>query len=143
MKLKLSVHDFGETCNQILDALERGEPTVRTSLAVSLVGHIQAVLEEHNAEIQRLHDNYAHEGGKPQLMTTDILKRWLAAIAIPICNDLYKTNVPNVFYATFALPLYSEHFAQLRALNIEAVDPHSQLRNQYMLTWQPPRNDEL
>lgn len=142
MKLKMSVHEFGETCNRILDAFERGEPTVPTPLALNLVGHIQAVLEEDRREIQALHDQYAHEGGKPQVMTTEVLTRWLAAIEIPTCNDLFKTSAPNVFYATFALPLYGEHFAQLRALGIEAVDPRSQLRNRYMLTWQPPRNDE-
>ena len=90
-----------------------------------------------------LHNRYAHEGGIPQTMTTDILKRWIAAIDVPIVTDIYQTNAPNVFYATFALPLYAEHFAQLRALNIEAIDPNSSLRNRYMLKWRTPPNDEV
>lgn len=91
---------------------------------------------------QGLHDKYAHEGGKPQIMTADILKQWIASIDVPIMTDIYQTKVPNVFYATFALPLYEEHYAQLRALGIEVTYPNSTLRNRYMLKWLTPQNDE-
>lgn len=89
-----------------------------------------------------LHNRYAHEGGKPQVMTADILKRWIAALDVPIMTDIYQTNAPNVFYATFALPLYPDDKAQIQALGIEVIYPNSPLRNRYMLKWQPPRNDE-
>jgi hypothetical protein len=46
LALKLSVRDFGEICNAIMDAFERGEPTVPTSMAAGLVGHIKAVYQE-------------------------------------------------------------------------------------------------
>lgn len=49
MNLKLSVQEFGETCNRILDAFERGERDVPTSTAVKLVGHIEAVLKEQSS----------------------------------------------------------------------------------------------
>lgn len=54
VKLKLDVQDFGEVCNLILDAFERGEPDVPTTLALKLVGHIEAVLKEDSAEINAL-----------------------------------------------------------------------------------------
>lgn len=107
-----------------------------------LQNSIDSYVLEAQKELKALHAQYAHEGGKPQIMTVDILKRWIAAIDVPIMTDIYQTNAPNVFYATFALPLQSEHFSQLRALNIQAIDPHSTLRNRYMLKWQPPRNEE-
>lgn len=90
-----------------------------------------------------LHDKYAHEGGKPQIMTTDILKKWIASIDIPIMTDIFQTAVPNVFYATFALPLYPEHKQQMGALNLEVTEPIGSLRNRYMLKWLTPPNDEV
>lgn len=42
LSVKLSVEEFGEVCNQILDAFERGEGYVLTSFALKLVWHIQA-----------------------------------------------------------------------------------------------------
>lgn len=89
------------------------------------------------------HERYTHEGGVPQVMTSDTLKRWIAAIDVPIMTDIYQTTAPNVFYASFSLRLESEHYAQLKALNIDVVDPHSALRNRYMLKWQTPTNDEM
>jgi hypothetical protein len=61
-KLKMSVEDFGETCNLILDAFERGKPTVPTSLAVKLVGHIEAVYREmaDEAEIDETFDDESY-----------------------------------------------------------------------------------
>lgn len=84
-----------------------------------------------------------HEGGKPQVMTADILKRWISSIDVPIMTDIYQTNAPNVFYATFALLLSPEHKAQMRALDLDVIYPDSPLRNRYMLKWNPPRDDEL
>lgn len=46
LSLKLSAEEFGEICNQIIDAFERGKPDVPTELAFRLVGHIQAVYKE-------------------------------------------------------------------------------------------------
>lgn len=46
LSLKLSVEEFGEICNQVIDAFERGEPDVPTALAFKLVGHIEAVYKE-------------------------------------------------------------------------------------------------
>lgn len=43
---KLSVQEFGELCNRILDAFERGEPEIPTKWGVELVGHIEAVYKE-------------------------------------------------------------------------------------------------
>lgn len=83
-----------------------------------------------------------HEGGKPQVMTADILKRWIASIDVPIMTDIYQTNAPNVFYATFAQLLSPEHKLQMKALSIEAIYPNSPLRNRYMLVWSPPKDDE-
>jgi hypothetical protein len=111
-----------------------------------LISHIKVLeyqLSRANRTIKDQHEKYAHEGGKPQIMTIEILRRWLSALDIPIVTDVYQTNAPNVFYATFALPLYEEHYKQIRALDIEIIDPNSRLRNRYMLTWRPPRNDEL
>ncbi len=103
---------------------------------------INTLIEQYQQELMERDQKYAHEGGKPQIMTTDILKRWIKAIDVPIMTDIYQTHAPNVFYGSFALPLYAEHRAQLRALNIEVIDTNGPLRNRYMLKWQPPRNDE-
>lgn len=43
---KLSVQEFGELCNSILDAFERGDPEIPTKWGVELVGHIEAVYKE-------------------------------------------------------------------------------------------------
>lgn len=88
------------------------------------------------------HNQYAHEGGKPQIMTPDILKRWIAALDVPIITDIYQTNAPNVFYATFAMSLFPDDKAQIEALGIDVIYPNSPLRNRYMLKWQPPKDDE-
>lgn len=98
--------------------------------------------DELKTQIQRLHEQYAHEGGKPQIMTADILKRWLGALDIPMVTDIYQTNAPNVFYATFAKSLFPDDKAQIQALGIEVIFPNSTLRNRYMLKWQTPPNDE-
>lgn len=94
------------------------------------------------AEIERLHNQYAHEGGKPQIMTTDIARKWFRAIDVPIMTDIFQTSVPNVFYATFALMLSPEHKMQIKALGFEVIYPDSPLRNRYMLKWLTPPNDE-
>lgn len=80
----------------------------------------------------------ARKAEQPQIMTADILKRWVAAIDVPIMTDIYQTTVPNVFYATFALRLEPEHYTQLKALNVEVIDTNGPLRNRYMLKWQTP-----
>ncbi len=92
----------------------------------------------------RLHNQYAHEGGKPQIMTIEIAKSWLSAIDIPICTDIYQTKVPNVFYASFSLPLNAEHRLQISgALGFDVIDTDSPLPNRYMLKWRTPPNDEV
>lgn len=103
------------------------------------IGDVRTLL----SEIDRLHAQYAHEGGKPQIMTESILKKWIATIDVPKMIDIYQTSAPNVFYASFDLPLYPEHRSQLRALNVEVVDTNSTLRNRYMLKWRTPPNDEF
>ena len=51
---KLSVQEFGELCNRILDAFERGKPEIPTVWGVELVGHIEAVYkEQENIEQER------------------------------------------------------------------------------------------
>lgn len=100
--------------------------------------YVRALLDE----VRRLHNQYAHEGGKPQVMTIEIARQWIRAIDVPSMTDIYQTNVPNVFYATFGLPLRSEHIIQIEALGFVVVDPNSQLRNRWMLKWMPPRSDE-
>ena len=118
----------------------------RSEELVVLVDRCQEQIAHHlneiKAQVQRLHDQYAHEGGRPQILTAEILQTWLRALDIPSVNELYQTSAPKVFYATFGLPLRSEHVAQMGGLNIEVIDPNSALRNRYMLKWQPPRNDE-
>lgn len=143
INLKLGVFEFGETCHEIMDAFERGEPTVRTSLAMALVGHIHAVLKEQSETEKSLHSRYAHEGGTPQVMTIEIAREWIKAIDVPIMTDIYQTGVPNVFYATFSLPLMPEHKMQIEALGFAIIDPNSRLRNRWMMKWTPPRNDEF
>lgn len=142
VRLKMSVDEFGEAINQIMDALERGDSTVPTSLAVCLANHIHAILKEQKVEIDALHDKYAHEGGKPQIMTVEIARAWFSAIEIPSISDMYQTSVPNVFYATFGDRLLPEHIMQIKALGFDVIDPNSRLRNRWMLKWLPPRNDE-
>ena len=46
LKLKLSAQEFGELCNSILDAFERGEAEIPTKWGLALVGHIEAVYKE-------------------------------------------------------------------------------------------------
>lgn len=43
---KLTVPEFGELANSILDAFERGEDTVPTALAMRLLSHHEAMLKE-------------------------------------------------------------------------------------------------
>lgn len=103
-----------------------------------------AAIDEHYLQLlEKAEQRYAHEGGIPQVMTTDILKRWVAAIDVPIMTDIFQTAAPNVFYATFALRLEPGHYTQLKALNVEVVDTNGPLRNRYMLKWQTPPNDEV
>ncbi len=121
--------------------------TDATEISENTLTAVMFKLVERAEKAERLlaesHERYAHEGGKPQIMTVDILKRWVASIDVPIMTDIYQTNVPNVFYATFALRLWPEHFTQLKALNIEVIDPNIDLRNRYMLKWLTPKNDEF
>ena len=46
MELKLTIQEFGEVSNQIMDAFERGEKEIPTDLGMKLLGHIQAILKE-------------------------------------------------------------------------------------------------
>jgi hypothetical protein len=48
--MKLSVSEFGELANSVLDALENREPTIPTRWGVQLIEHIEAMLRE---EVQR------------------------------------------------------------------------------------------
>lgn len=94
------------------------------------------------AEVRRLHNQYAHEGGNPQVLTIEIARQWIAAIDVPPMTDIYQTSVPNVFYATFSLPLLPEHIVQIEALGFRVKNPNSVLGNRWMLKWIPPKNDE-
>lgn len=101
------------------------------------------IISEMVAEIENIyHVKYAHEGGKPQIMTTEILKRWIKAMDVPIMNDIFQTDAPNIFYATFAMLLEPEHKQQLSALGLDVIYPNSPLRNRYMLKWNTPPDDE-
>lgn len=130
--------------NDVLRRIEAicHENGVEIAFGVRVHNAVNVLVEQYQQLLTENHERYAHEGGKPQIMTTDILKRWVAAIDVPIMTDIYQTAVPNVFYATFALRLEPEHRTQLKALSIEVVDPNSPLRNRYMLKWQTSSNDE-
>lgn len=52
--LKLNVPEFGEVCNRILDYFERGDNRVPTTLAMLLLGHVEAMLKEANADNAKL-----------------------------------------------------------------------------------------
>src|SRR3990167_5858541 len=90
--------------------------------------------KEHNA------DNPPER--KAQVMTTDILKRWIASLDVPTMTDIYQTNAPNIFYASFALPLYAEHRNQFSAIDVSITDTTNGPRNRYMLKWNVPSDDE-
>jgi len=110
-----------------------------------LLSHIDMLefkFSQAQRKIEELHNQYAHEGGKPQIMTVDILKKWFDAIDVPRLIDVYQTNVPNVFYATFRDVVYPEHRAQINALAFDITEARGTLRNRYMLKWRTPPNDE-
>lgn len=119
------------------------ENGLEVSFGVRVHNAINTLVEQYQQKLLERDQRYAHEGGKPQIMTADILKKWLAALEIPTMTDIYQTNAPNVFYATFSRSLFPDDKAQIQALGIEVIFPNSPLRNRYMLKWQPPRNDEL
>lgn len=118
------------------------ENGLEVAFGVRVHNAINTLVEQYQQKLLERDQQYAHEGGKPQVMTADILKRWLAALEIPSMTDIYQTNTPNVFYATFSKSLFPHDKAQIQALGIEVIFPDSPLRNRYMLKWQPPRNDE-
>jgi len=92
----------------------------------------------------RLLKKYTHEGGIPQIMTVDILKRWIAALNVAKLKDIYNPGIPNVFYATFWEAPRDGYMTQFRALNVE-ITPMTGLHehNSYMLKWSPPPDDEF
>lgn len=100
--------------------------------------------EESKSEIDRLHDKYAHEGGKPQELNKYTLLTWLAALNIPRVLDTTTTGIPNVFYVTFANRLTGSEEQQIGALGFALTHIDGQhVRGQYMLKWNPPKADEL
>lgn len=79
---------------------------------------------------------------KPQVMSAEILSQWIAALDVPAVNDIYQTSAPNIFYATFALPLYAEEINQLSAIDVSVTETRNGPRNRYMLKWNSPLDDE-
>lgn len=143
--------DWGNSLSGIYAAIRSnmqiGEPHMTTiedwtDAAEITEDTLTAVMFKLVERAQKAEQRYAHEPVNPQVMTADILKRWLAALEIPTMTDIYQTNAPNVFYATFARSLFPDDKAQIQALGVEVIFPDSPLRNRYMLKWQPPRNDE-
>lgn len=92
--------------------------------------------------VKKLHEQYAHEGGKPQIMTIDILKKWFASIDVPRITDVFQTATPNVFYVSFNDVIYPEHHTQIGFLGFDIIEARGSLHNRYMVKWRTPPNDE-
>ena len=96
-------------------------------------------------EIEQLHNRYAHEGGKPQLLTLETLIAWIEALAVPTMENVYTIRtIPNAFTADFASPLEARHCRQMQMLGLKVVDTeYPEIgRGRYMLLWQPPSAEE-
>lgn len=92
--------------------------------------------------IKELRQYYSSKGKQPQTMTIDLLKSWFASIDVPSVVDVFQTKIPNVFYVTFALALYTEEQSQLEALQFTVSEVRNGPRNRYMLKWNAPSDDE-
>jgi len=141
----MSENELKSKVDKVVELHRSGEELSFTSVDILLfyIDSLEYKLLVAKRTIEELHGKYGHEGGIPQVMTKDILTKWIRAIDVPIMTDVYQISAPNVFYATFALPLSSEHKAQITALGFEVIYPDSPLRNRYMLKWQTPKNDEV
>jgi hypothetical protein len=127
--------------------MQIGEPHMTkiedwTDAAEITADTLTAVMFKLVERAEKAQERYAHEGGKPQVMTMDILKRWIAYLDVPTMTDIYQTNIPNIFYASFAAPLYAEHKNQLVAIDVTVTDTPNGPRNRYMLKWNAPADDE-
>lgn len=119
---------------------------VWTGMDDVLHDRIQQLVNDRDGWKQRvdeLHDKYAHEGGKPQVLSKYVLLTWLAALNIPGVLDSTATGIPNVFYVTFANCLTGSEEQQIGALGFTLTYVGAALvRGQYMLKWNTPKDDE-
>lgn len=106
---------------------------------------IRRIVYELLDEIENLHNRYAHEGGRPQILTMDILIEWVQALDVPTMENIYpERHIVNVFTADFSAPLEARHIRQMEALELRVIDTeYPQVgRGRYMLKWKPPAADE-
>lgn len=80
------------------------------------------------------------EPASRQVMDVATLRNWLLALDIPNVTDIFKPNAPNVFYVSFHETLFPDDYRAIKALGLNA-EPTS-IRARYMVTWQPPRDEE-
>ena len=90
--------------------------------------------------IEKLHNQYAFAGGKPEIMTAEALKSWFRMI-FPLLTDVRQTKTPNVFYVSFASLLKPEQEAYIKSLGFEVRKSPAKLR--WKLKWQSPGKDEV
>lgn len=131
---KRDLGDFREWAAQVLNGELAATPA-----------DVSRVVTELLDEIDHLHNRYAREGGRPQVLTVDILIEWVKALHLPEMVNVYMDCIPNTFSADFALTLDPPHIAQLAALGLVVVDMddvYHPFRGRYMLKWNPPPSDE-
>lgn len=91
------------------------------------------------------HRNYVwpDEGGKPQIMTREVLRKWIEVGAwnSPIrVTDVFE-SAQNYFYVSLDRVLSPNEAVALSAFNLD-VTPSPPLSNRYRVIYRPPKDDE-